>query len=318
MQAFLSAENITKRFAGHTALNNVSISVPEKSIFGLLGPNGAGKTTLIRIITRITGPDGGTLLFEGEKMRDYHVQQIGYLPEERGLYKKMKTGEQAIYLARLKGMEKKEATHKLREWFEKFELSDWWDRKVEELSKGMQQKVQFISTVVHEPKLLILDEPFSGFDPINTNLIKKEILELRKNGATVIFSTHNMASVEEICDHIALLNKAEKILDGSVKEIKDAYKANIYEIEFKGNLIGFTTALWTGFELLEKSQDGEFAKVRVKLLHDNTPNQLLEAVLPQVEIRSMNEIIPSMNDIFIQKVTEIRQQPVTEETMKDE
>ena len=215
----LSAQNVVKRYANHTALNKVSLDVPEGSVFGLLGPNGAGKTTLIRIINQITGPDEGEVWFNGERLNASHVAQIGYLPEERGLYKKMKVGEQALYLAQLKGVSHAEALKRLKFWFDKFEINSWWNRKVEELSKGMQQKVQFIVTVIHQPRLLIFDEPFSGFDPINVNLLKNEILNLKANGATVIFSTHNMASVEELCDTIALINKSEKILEGNVREI---------------------------------------------------------------------------------------------------
>ncbi len=228
------AKNIDKVFAATQALTNVSISVKEQSIFGLLGPNGAGKTTLIRIINQITAPDRGEVFLNGKKMNRADITKIGYLPEERGLYKKMKIGEQAIYLAQLKGLSKQEATRNLKEWFEKFEIMPWWNKKVEELSKGMQQKVQFITTVVHKPKLLIFDEPFSGFDPINTNMIKQEILKLRDNGATVIFSTHNMDSVEELCDNIALINKSVKIEDGVTDEIREKYKSNIYEIKYRG------------------------------------------------------------------------------------
>lgn len=312
MGDFLKTEHITKRFAGHTALSGVSITVPEKSIFGLLGPNGAGKTTLIRIINRITGPDEGHVKLHGRPMEDFHTKEIGYLPEERGLYKKMKVGEQAIYLARLKGMAKKEARSRLKEWFERFEMESWWNKKVEELSKGMQQKVQFITTVLHEPQLLILDEPFSGFDPINTELIKSEIMRLRENGATVIFSTHNMGSVEELCDHIALINDSEKILEGSVKQIRDSFKSNIYEVEFKGNVVGMINDLWAGAELLEKEQEEDMAKLRIRLLGETTPNRLLECGLPHGEFHSLNEILPSMNDIFIQKITEMEKQPEKE------
>ena len=222
----LSANNIVKRYASHTALNDVSIDIPRESVFGLLGPNGAGKTSFIRIINQITGPDSGELFFEGEKLEQKHVELIGYLPEERGLYKKMAVGEQALYLAQLKGMSSIDARKKLKYWFEKFEIAAWWNKKVEELSKGMQQKVQFIVTVLHEPKLLILDEPFSGFDPINANIIKNEILHLKKQGSTILFSTHNMGSVEELCDNIALIHKSKKILDGSVKDIRKQYKTN--------------------------------------------------------------------------------------------
>ncbi len=299
MNPILEVKNINKQYAKHTALRNVSLVVPNQKIFGLLGPNGAGKTSLIRIINQITGPDSGEVLFNGERLSPKHVDFIGYLPEERGLYKKMSVGEQAMYLAQLKGLKKADAKAKLKEWFKKFEIETWWDKKVEELSKGMQQKIQFIVTVLHEPKLLILDEPFSGFDPINAQLIKNEILELRDKGATIIFSTHNMGSVEELCDHIALINKAEKILDGSVKDIRKTYNSNTYKLTFKGNLMGFTNALWAGAELLDKKSDEDVHTVTIKLLRQNTPNQLLQAVLSTSEIISFQEIVPSMNDIFI-------------------
>lgn len=308
MDHILSAHNIVKRYANHTALNNVSIDVPRQSIFGLLGPNGAGKTSLIRIINQITGPDKGEVLFEGEKLRPEHTAYIGYLPEERGLYKKMEVGEQAMYLAQLKGLSRKEARRRLDEWFGRFEISGWWKKKIEELSKGMQQKVQFIVTVLHEPKLLILDEPFSGFDPINADLIKREILRLRDNGSTVIFSTHNMGSVEEMCDHIALINRSQNILQGSVKEIRKQYSSKTYEIAFEGNMMGFTNAIWSGAELIETKEDGELRSAKVKLLGRNTPNDLLQAILPHVQIHSLREIIPSMNDIFISVV---KQQEIT-------
>jgi len=298
----LSAKNIVKNYAAHTALNDVSLDIPRQSIFGLLGPNGAGKTSLIRIINQITGPDKGELFFENEKLNPKHIEQIGYLPEERGLYKKMEVGEQALYLAQLKGMPKAEAKKKLREWFQKFEMETWWNKKVEELSKGMQQKVQFIVTVLHEPKLLILDEPFSGFDPINANLIKNEILNLKKQGSTILFSTHNMESVEELCDNIALIHKSKKILDGSVKEIRKQFKSNIYELEFTGNMMGFTNALWSGAELIEHTTEDRYNKAKVRLLGKTTANDLLQAIIPIAQIQSFKEIIPSMNDIFIAKV----------------
>lgn len=302
MESILEVKNIRKQYASHVALNNVSLSVPRQKIFGLLGPNGAGKTSLIRIINQITAPDSGEVFFNGEHLSPKHVEYIGYLPEERGLYKKMSVGEQAMYLAQLKGLKKNEAKNKLKEWFKKFEIETWWDKKIEELSKGMQQKVQFIVTVLHEPQLLILDEPFSGFDPINAQLIKNEILELKQKGATIIFSTHNMGSVEELCDHIALINKSEKILDGSVKDIRQQYKSNTYTIGFKGNLMGFTNALWAGAEILDKHSDDDVHHVTLKLVRQNTPNQLLQAVLNNAEILSFQEIVPSMNDIFISVV----------------
>ena len=300
----LSAKNIVKKYAAHTALDDVSLDIPAQSIFGLLGPNGAGKTSLIRIINQITGPDSGEVFFENEKLSPKHVEQIGYLPEERGLYKKMEVGEQALYLAQLKGMKKSEAKKKLKYWFEKFEIDAWWNKKVQELSKGMQQKVQFIVTVMHEPKLLILDEPFSGFDPINANLIKNEILDLKKKGSTILFSTHNMGSVEELCDNIALINRSKKIVDGSVKDIRKQNKSNVIEIEFTGNMMGFTNSLWTFGKLGEHSMEGEICKAQIELTPGSSSNQLLSSVLPVVEIHSFKEVVPSMNDIFIKKVSE--------------
>lgn len=304
MSDILQIMHVSKRYSNHQALKDVSLSVPEKSVFGLLGPNGAGKTSLIRIINQITGPDSGEVFFKGEKLQQKHVERIGYLPEERGLYKKMTVGDQVLYLARLKGLSKQEAKKRLTLWFEKFEMQSWWKKKVEELSKGMQQKVQFIVTVIHEPELLILDEPFSGFDPINSQLIKNEILDLRKKGATVIFSTHNMGSVEELCDNIALINKSEKILDGTVKEIRKANRTNTYRVQFKGNVMGFTNALWTGAEILDKQSEDDTHVFTLKALGTTGPNQILQAVLPTCEIVSFQELVPSMNDIFIKKVNE--------------
>lgn len=299
----LEAKHIVKSYAGHRALNDVSIAVPEKTIFGLLGPNGAGKTSLIRIINQITGPDSGEIFLDGELLTRKHIRDIGYLPEERGLYKKMKVGEQALYLAQLKGMDKAIAKAKLMEWFERFEISEWWNKKVDELSKGMAQKIQFVTTVLHEPKLLILDEPFSGFDPINTNLVKSEILRLKEKGTSIILSTHNMDSVEEICDSIALINKSEKILNGSVKDIKNQFKSQTYELDFTGSIIGFANALWTNFELLEKETEGDNHKCRVKILNNKMGlNDLLSAALPEVKFNSVSEVIPSMNDIFIKVI----------------
>ena len=301
--SIFTAENIVKRYANHTALNNVSIEVPKQSVFGLLGPNGAGKTTLIRIINQIIAPDEGQLYFNGEKLKPKHAELIGYLPEERGLYKKMKVGEQALYLAQLKGLSKSDALKKLKYWFEKFELQTWWNRKVEELSKGMQQKIQFIVTVLHEPQLLIFDEPFSGFDPINVNLLKEEILTLKKNGATIIFSTHNMSSVEELCDNIALLNKSEKILDGSVKEIKKEFKSNKFEIRFSHCEIPLNEILFNSFEILKESTEDEITHAVIHLKNGTSPNELIAQLLPHLTINSFNEVLPSMNDIFISKVT---------------
>lgn len=297
----LVTENVTKRFAGHTALEGVSIAVPEGSIFGLLGPNGAGKTTLIRIINMITAPDEGTVYFRGRKIGIDDVSGIGYLPEERGLYKKMKVGEQALYLAQLKGMSHQVALARLRVWFMKFGISGWWNKKVEELSKGMQQKVQFIVTVVHEPKLLIFDEPFTGFDPINVNLIKEEILRLKEEGSTIIFSTHNMASVEELCDNIALINRSKKILDGEVDTIRRQYRANTFELEYHGRE-GIRELLPVSFELVSDATANGSYRAKVKLPAGSRPNDLLQAVIPAVEVTGLREILPTMNDIFIQTV----------------
>lgn len=305
MELFV-AENITKTFANHTALNNLSIKVPEKSIFGLLGPNGAGKTTLIRIINQITAPDSGRLFIKGEKLSPHHISSIGYLPEERGLYKKMKVGEQSVYLAQLKGLSRSEAIKRLKYWFEKFEIGAWWDRKVEELSKGMQQKIQFIVTILHEPELLIFDEPFSGFDPINVNLLREEILKLRDKGATIIFSTHNMASVEELCDHIALINDSQKILDGEVKEVKSRFKTNIFEINFSGFDKNIHQLFNGKFELVDVTESKENSVAKIKI-NEGSQNDLLKHLLPHLQIHSFNEIIPNMNDIFIQRVAEANQ-----------
>jgi len=304
MNLLFEAQNITKQFANHKALDEVSIGVPERSIFGLLGPNGAGKTTLIRIINQITAPDSGNLLLRNKKLEAQDVYKIGYLPEERGLYKKMKVGEQALYLARLKGLSKAEALKKLRYWFEKFEIQGWWNKKVEELSKGMQQKVQFVVTIIHEPELLIFDEPFSGFDPINVNLLKEEILNLRDNGATIIFSTHNMASVEELCDHIALIDKSKKILDGKVSDIRNEFKSNTYEISFSDFNGDLNSILGNNYNLIESNDDCEIQSARIRIINGNKPNDLIKLLLPHITFNSINEILPTMNDIFISKVQE--------------
>lgn len=300
----LKIEEIEKRFVNHLALDNVNMNVPENSIYGLLGPNGAGKTTLIRIINRITAPDKGRIFLNGREMKPEDIHDIGYLPEERGLYKKMKVGEQALYLARLKGLSKRDALKKLKYWFDKFEIQAWWDKKVEELSKGMQQKVQFIITILHEPKLLIFDEPFSGFDPINANLLKQEILELKKKGSTIIFSTHNMGSVEELCDHITLINNAKNLLEGPIDKIRHEYKSNIYEITFNGEYQKLESAINEHYQILEQKKINGYNGVRIKLLHQTNENELLSLIIPAVEIISFNEIIPSMNDVFIKAVNE--------------
>ncbi len=304
MSYIFQAHEVTKRFSAHVALDQVTVNVPTGSIFGLLGPNGAGKTTLIRIINQITGPDEGELFFNGEKLHPSHISSIGYLPEERGLYKKMKVGEQALYLAQLKGLPKHEALKKLKDWFDRFEILGWWNRKVEELSKGMQQKVQFITTVIHEPKLLIFDEPFSGFDPINVNLIKQEILTLKEHGSTIIFSTHNMASVEELCDHIALINRGHKILDGKVKEIKKDFKSNQYELTLSHPAGELGPLLKDGMIVMEEYKEDEDSIARIQLPDGKGPNELLSLLIPHVEIHALHEIIPSFNDIFIKTVTE--------------
>jgi ABC-2 type transport system ATP-binding protein len=296
------ARNVVKQFANHLALNKVSINVREQSVYGLLGPNGAGKTTLIRIINQITAPDQGELFFAGSRLLPQHTEQIGYLPEERGLYKKMKVGEQALYLAQLKGLSRQEANKRLRFWFERFDIKGWWDKKVEELSKGMQQKVQFIVTVIHKPRLLIFDEPFSGFDPINVNILKEEILRLRKEGSTIIFSTHNMGSVEELCDDIALINKSEKILEGSVKEIKQQYKNNIFEVACNSLNGDLNQVLKTGFNIVETRDDEGLKRFKIQVPEGTQPNELLQNLIPHVEIHGFQELLPSMNEIFIRQV----------------
>ncbi len=296
-----STNNVSKTYANHKALDKVSINVEKGSVFGLLGPNGAGKTTLIRIINQITAPDEGEIYFMGEKLRSEHVHKIGYLPEERGLYKKMKVGEQAIYLAELKGIKKAEAKKRLEYWFNKFDIYSWWNRKVEELSKGMQQKVQFITTILHEPDLLIFDEPFSGFDPINANLLKEEILKLKNKGATIIFSTHNMESVEAICDSIALINKSKKILDGRVDEIKQRFKKNEFEIILsKENDI--SDFIFYGVELINKNTDLNFQVSTLKIKKGINAD-LLSKILQKTDIISYKEILPTMNEIFIDTVS---------------
>lgn len=296
-------ENVTKRFAKHVALDDVSLSIPEGSIYGLLGPNGAGKTTLLRIINRIIAPDCGRVMFGGKEISADDVYRIGYMPEERGLYKKMKVGEQAIFFARLKGLSRKEATCRLKVWFEKFGIESWWDKNVSELSKGMAQKVQFIATVLHEPKLLIFDEPFSGFDPINANLLKGEILALRDKGATIIFSTHNMSSVEEVCDHITLINQSKNILSGNVDEIRHRHGANIFEIDYRGEEQDILKALAGRCEIMDSAPSPTgFNKVKLHIATDEEVRAVIAAANESVEMRSFREIIPSMNDIFIRAV----------------
>ena len=311
MNNFIEIKNVSKTYGNYKALNNISISVPKQSIYGLLGPNGAGKTTLIRMLNQITAPDEGTIIFNGETLNRNHISQIGYLPEERGLYKTMKVGEQAIYLAQLKGVSQKDAERRLKAWFNKFGILNWWDRKVEELSKGMQQKIQFIVTVIHNPQLLIFDEPFSGFDPINVNLLKKEILELRDKGATIIFSTHNMSSVEELCDNIMLINKGEKILEGSVYQIKQDNKENKFEVVLRNSEIqevknSETFDLPENFSLISENTDsnGEIRLV-VSAEKEINPNILINHLSEKGTIISYRELLPSMNDIFINKVNSL-------------
>ncbi|MBR3887365.1 MAG: ATP-binding cassette domain-containing protein [Alistipes sp.] len=300
----LKIENVTKRYSAHTALSDVSMSVPRGSIYGLLGPNGAGKTTLIRVINRITLPDAGRVIFDGREITDQDIYHIGYLPEERGLYKKMKVGEQAIFFARLKGLSRREAIVRLKEWFVRFGIESWWNRKVEDLSKGMAQKVQFITTVLHEPKLLIFDEPFSGFDPINANLLKQEILRLRDKGATVIFSTHNMSSVEEICDHITLVNKSRNILSGSVDELRHRFGENVFEVTYSGEQTTFEQSLEPMADILGTSSvaDTPYLCSRIRIKDAASVRDSIATANNAVELRSFREVIPSMNDIFIRAV----------------
>lgn len=297
--ALFEVRNITKQFGNLTALDKVSISVPEKCIFGLLGPNGAGKTTLLRIINQISAPDTGELLLNGKKLSHEDVRMIGYLPEERGLYKKMKVGEQALYFAQLKGLSKHEAMRRLKYWFKKLDITDWWGKKVEELSKGMQQKVQFVITVLHEPKLIIFDEPFTGFDPVNTNIIKNEILFLRERGATIIFSTHNMGSVEELCDNITLINKAKTILEGSVSDIRTQWAGNEYDIVFRGDVELEDNNNW---KIISREFENGKSDFRFKTSDRITTNDILQSMMDKGNIISFNPTLPSMNEIFIRVV----------------
>jgi len=300
----LSATEVIKDFSGHRALNQVSMDVPQGSVYGLLGPNGAGKTTLLRIINQITAPDQGNIHFMGEPMGSDHRHLIGYLPEERGLYKKMKVGEQALYLAQLKGLSRQEAMKRLKLWFEKFEIGAWWDKKVEELSKGMAQKVQFITTVLHEPQLLIFDEPFSGFDPINVNLLKQEILQMKEKGATIIFSTHNMASVEELCDHITLIHESEVVLQGEMSKIREQYRANTYRVNFQGDPEKLSRGLQSDFELLALEENGMGKEATIRIQEGEGSGPLIRNLVEVTEIKSFQEILPGMNDIFIQVVND--------------
>ena len=306
MSSILEVHNVVKQYGDYTALNSVSLSVPKGSIYGLLGPNGAGKTSLIRIINQITMPDGGEVILDGEKLAPKHVQYIGYMPEERGLYKTMKVGEQCMYLAQLKGISESEAKKQLKYWFEEFEIESWWNKKIQELSKGMAQKVQFIVTVLHQPKLLILDEPFSGFDPVNANLIKDEIIELNKKGTSVIFSTHRMESVEEMCDYIALIHKSNKLIEGKLIDVKKEHRTNAYEVGIlSSNVERLMYDLTQKFKLEQtdfKSLNDEL-KLEVQL-NGTAPNELLNILTQNGQVTHFVEKIPSINDIFIKTVTQ--------------
>ena len=307
---FLSAKHISKRFVNHTALDDVSIGVPRGKVFGLLGPNGAGKTTLIRIINRITAPDSGEITFDGHPFTADDVSRIGYLPEERGLYKKMKVGEQAVYLGMLKGLSHDEAVRRLKAWFERFGITSWWNRKLEELSKGMQQKVQFVIPALHEPDLLILDEPFSGFDPVNAEMLKREILRLRDNGATVIFSTHNMASVEEVCDEIALIDHAQVVLSGNVAEVKSRFRTGIYEVvSTSGQLISESPC----YKLLSNMTVAGVTTWRLAKTDGVSVTELIGDVARQVELRAFSEQLPSMQEIFLNVVGNGATTPIVHE-----
>ena len=304
MNTLLKVENVTKEYTGHKALDDVSLEVERGSVYGLLGPNGAGKTTLIRVITRITMADSGRVLFDGKPLTANDIFKIGYMPEERGLYKKMRVGEQAMFFARLKGLERGEAQRRLRGWFERLNINDWWDKRVEDLSKGMAQKIQFIATVVHEPKLLIFDEPFSGFDPINANLLKEEILALRDRGATVIFSTHNMASVEEVCDHITLINKSRNILSGSVDEIRRSAGGNNFEVVHRGSDDELRVALGDKAVIVGDSRGvvGGYRETKIYVPKDEDLKATIASLNDSCGLRSLKEVMPSMNDIFIRAV----------------
>lgn len=297
----IEIENVTKKFSNQLALDELSLTIPEGRIFGLLGPNGAGKTTLIRILTHITMPDSGRVLFHGHPLEAKDVENIGYLPEERGLYKKMKVSEQVVYLARLRGLTKQEATRRLKEWFVRFGIDSWWDRRVEELSKGMQQKIQFIATVVHQPDFLIFDEPFSGFDPVNAETLKQEILRLKEQGATVILSTHNMASVEEICDEIALINHGRVILNGEINEVRRRFRQHLYHISVEGAID--VTNLPADFQVVKKETVGNETALTIQILNDTPSNRLLQHLIEQQHtITAFHEILPSMNEVFIKAV----------------
>lgn len=299
----LKIENIVKQYENHVALNDVSLTVPQGSVFGLLGPNGAGKTSLIRIINQITAPDSGRVYFKNELLKPEHISQIGYLPEERGLYKKMEIGDQILYLAQLKGLSKAESIKRAKYWFEKMEIESWWKKKVEELSKGMQQKVQFIATIIHEPELLILDEPFSGFDPVNAEIIKNEFLELNKKGTTIIFSSHRMESVEQLCDHIALIDKSKKILEGRVSDIRNQNKDNSYRVVIRKGKTE-EEIHGSGLAITSISNEDEHTSLQIKIEDGKSINDTLSNLISRFELISFEEIIPSIHDIFIKNVTQ--------------
>ncbi len=300
----ISIRHIVKQYASHRALDDVSLEIEKGKVFGLLGPNGAGKSSLIRILNRITAPDSGEIIFNGERLADVHTERIGYLPEERGLYKKMEIGEQMLYLGQLKGLSRQEARRRAKMWFEKLEIMAWWNKKIEELSKGMQQKAQFVATVLHEPELLILDEPFTGFDPVNADIIKKEILELNRKGATVIFSTHRMESVEELCDSIALLHLSHKLLDGKVKTIRNSFRNGTYTVAYEGNKLPPTSD--APYAILEERDLEDARQLTLKLNEGATVNDVLRYMLPLVTISKVEEVIPTVNEIFIKTVSKTK------------
>jgi ABC-2 type transport system ATP-binding protein len=304
-------ENICKRFQGHQALNKVSFSIPQRKVFGLLGPNGAGKTTLIRIITNIIRPDEGKVYFHDKELSEDDLRKFGYLPEERGLYRKMEVFEQAVYLGMLKGLSKKMAKARVEYWMKRWDIAAWKKKKVEELSKGMQQKIQFMVALLHEPEFLILDEPFSGFDPVNAQLLKDEILNLKNSGTTILFSSHNMNNVEEICDEIVLIHKSEKILEGNVWELRKSFFENMYDFVFEGNVMGFTNSLWTAGEVISSKQDGNTHTLRIKLVPEFELNKVLEMLMPVCKLVEIRRVLPTLHDIFVKSVTGKNETPST-------
>lgn len=306
-ETLLEVRNIRKQFFRKEALNNVSLSVKKGEVFGLLGPNGAGKTTLIRIINRIIEPDEGSVRFDGYLMQASDLSRIGYLPEERGLFKDMTVEKHAMFLGKLRGLEKKDVQQKMEYWFETFQMNDWRKKRIEQLSKGMAQKVQFMCTVLHEPDLLILDEPFSGFDPVNVELIKKQLLRMRAENKTIILSTHNMKNVEEICDRAALIHEAKKVAEGTISELQGAQKTGLFAVRFKGNMLAFVNALWTGFEVYDKTEHGDNRfTVRVKMRNESSFDDLLQVLIGQISIEAAWEVLPTMQDVFINLVQPVQ------------